>query len=317
MKESEVQAIKEIEKRLKESELKQKESLVTEGTTLKPNLSTDGTTLDASLVTKGTTLEACLVIEDESSSSETTFTRSRNEDKESSSLEGNVVDADIGPSYDNGTVTEVPQSNNDTFENVFAYGIQNHEQPESIPDTYMVNENNSNIISDIPNMDPNRDMEEHDYVDYEQQCRESQRLLVAVLAVPDIPGGRSTYQGAATRPTLPFLSFTGEGENSKSSWPLNSLGAQVEVIKTLENSCPIGWFGIAKLSMRPCGCGDRWELRGEGLVWLTKRVPLSYMGICTKGPCGEVKFRNLAKRALDVVWVVCNSRPLWCYKFGG
>ncbi|GKD78575.1 hypothetical protein Tco_1341196 [Tanacetum coccineum] len=176
MKESEVQAIKEIEKRLKESELKQKESLVTEGTTLKPNLSTDGTTLDASLVTKGTTLEACLVIEgvaleaslvnkDESSSSETTFTRSRNEDKESSSLEGNVVDADIGPSYDNGTVTEVPQSNNDTFENVFAYGIQNHEQPESIPDTYMVNENNSNIISDIPNMDPNRDMEEHDYVE--------------------------------------------------------------------------------------------------------------------------------------------------------
>ncbi|GJS60059.1 hypothetical protein Tco_0654843 [Tanacetum coccineum] len=50
--------------------------------------------------------------------------------------------------------------------------------------------------------------------------------------------------------------------------------------------------------------------RGCGLVWLAKRVPLSYMGICTKGPCGEVKFRNLAKLALDVAWVVCNSRPL-------
>ncbi|GJZ48565.1 hypothetical protein Tco_0602397, partial [Tanacetum coccineum] len=54
-------------------------------------------------------------------------------------------------------------------------------------------------------------------------------------------------------------------ESSKSSWPLNSLGAQVEVIKTLENSCPIGWFGIAKLSMRPCGCGDS---GGDGFGWL-------------------------------------------------
>ncbi|GKB97045.1 hypothetical protein Tco_0983182 [Tanacetum coccineum] len=33
----------------------------------------------------------------------------------------------------------------------------------------MVDENNSNIISDIPNMDPDRDKEEHDYVNYEQQ----------------------------------------------------------------------------------------------------------------------------------------------------
>ncbi|GJW90473.1 hypothetical protein Tco_0168026, partial [Tanacetum coccineum] len=47
--------------------------------------------------------------------------------------------------------------------------IQNHEQLESIPDTYVVNENNSNIVSDIPNMDLDRDNEEHDYVDYEQQ----------------------------------------------------------------------------------------------------------------------------------------------------
>ncbi|GKB76180.1 hypothetical protein Tco_0943075 [Tanacetum coccineum] len=33
----------------------------------------------------------------------------------------------------------------------------------------MVNENKSDIISNIPDMDPNRDKEEHDYVDYEQQ----------------------------------------------------------------------------------------------------------------------------------------------------
>ncbi|GKA02309.1 hypothetical protein Tco_0674974 [Tanacetum coccineum] len=84
------------------------------------------------------------------------------------------------------------------------------------------------------------------------------------------------------------------GENSKSSWPLNSLGAQVEVIKTLENSCPIGWFGIAKLSMRPCGCGDRWELRflavygrGRGFWVLAKRTPQCVYVSCKKGPCGE------------------------------
>ncbi|GJU96679.1 hypothetical protein Tco_1321435 [Tanacetum coccineum] len=51
----------------------------------------------------------------------------------------------------------------------FLYRIQSHEQPQSIFDTYEVNENNSNIISDIPNMDPNRNKEEHDVVDYEQQ----------------------------------------------------------------------------------------------------------------------------------------------------
>ncbi|GKF48794.1 hypothetical protein Tco_0142045, partial [Tanacetum coccineum] len=63
MKESEVQAIKEIEKWLKENELQQQKSLVNEGTTLEANLSTDGTALDASLVIEGTTLEACLVTE--------------------------------------------------------------------------------------------------------------------------------------------------------------------------------------------------------------------------------------------------------------
>ncbi|GJU45389.1 hypothetical protein Tco_1202655 [Tanacetum coccineum] len=77
-----------------------------------------------------------------------------------------IEHADIGPSYDSDTVSEVHL---DTIENVFAHSIQNHVQHESIPDTYMVNENNSNIIYDIPNMDPVRDKEEHDYVDDEQQ----------------------------------------------------------------------------------------------------------------------------------------------------
>ncbi|GJW94736.1 hypothetical protein Tco_0174408 [Tanacetum coccineum] len=81
----------------------------------------------------------------------------------------NDADDNIGPSYESDTLTEVPHSSNDTFQNVFAHGIQSHEQRESVPDTYEVNENNSNIISDIPNMDPDRNKEEHDHVDYEQQ----------------------------------------------------------------------------------------------------------------------------------------------------
>ncbi|GKF18653.1 hypothetical protein Tco_0063571, partial [Tanacetum coccineum] len=64
----------------------------------------------------------------------------KSSDKESSSSEGNNANADIGPLND-----------------------------KYIPDTYEVNENNSNIISDIPNMDPDRDKEEHYDVDYEQQ----------------------------------------------------------------------------------------------------------------------------------------------------
>ncbi|GJU86655.1 hypothetical protein Tco_1294201 [Tanacetum coccineum] len=64
----------------------------------------------------------------------------------------------------------------------------------------------------------------------------------------------------------------------KSSWPFNSLGAQVEVIKTLENSCPIGWFGIAKLSMRPCGCGVKWEL--WFLAWCCRFKAKTTMNSC-------------------------------------
>ncbi|GJS16231.1 hypothetical protein Tco_0410703 [Tanacetum coccineum] len=52
VKEKEVQAIEEIEKRLKESELQQQESLITEGAAI-----------EACLVIEGATLEACLVVE--------------------------------------------------------------------------------------------------------------------------------------------------------------------------------------------------------------------------------------------------------------
>nr|GEW28948.1 NBS-containing resistance-like protein [Tanacetum cinerariifolium] len=66
---------------------------------------------------------------------------------------------DIGTSYDNDMVSEVHP---DMFEIVFAHGIKNHKEPKSSPETYVVIENNSDITSDILNMDPDRGKEEHD-----------------------------------------------------------------------------------------------------------------------------------------------------------
>nr|GEW65631.1 hypothetical protein [Tanacetum cinerariifolium] len=104
------------------------------------------------MVTKGVVLDDSLV------SRESTYdnTTSSEQQDESSNLRYDVdaeivlidIDAfdiendDIGPSYD--TNTEVNQSNNDTFETLFAYDIQN--------------------------VDPNRDKEEHDYIDEQQEC---------------------------------------------------------------------------------------------------------------------------------------------------
>ncbi|GKC22865.1 hypothetical protein Tco_1025015 [Tanacetum coccineum] len=146
MKGKEVQAIQEIERRLQDNEMQKQESLITEGATI-----------EACLVIEGAALEDCLVNEGITVNDNTGVT------------ERNDVDHNIGSSYDSDTVTKAPHSSNDTFQNVFAHGIQSHEQLESIPDTYKVNENNSNIISDIPNMNPDRNKEEHDDVDYEQQ----------------------------------------------------------------------------------------------------------------------------------------------------
>ncbi|GKC39277.1 hypothetical protein Tco_1051661 [Tanacetum coccineum] len=142
--------------------------------------------IEACLVTEGASLEACLVnegitlngntsvtegsgTEPANSSLKTLFRSSADEnkssDKESNSSERNDADADIGSSNDNNTLLGVYH---DLFKNMFAHGIQSHEPPESISDTYEVNENNSNISSDIPNIDLDRNKEEHDYVDYEQ-----------------------------------------------------------------------------------------------------------------------------------------------------
>nr|GEV98182.1 hypothetical protein [Tanacetum cinerariifolium] len=172
---------------------RKQESLVSKSTTLEACLVTEGAVMEACLDTKGATLKTCLVIEgvemddslgamestydfvtsskqlDKSSNSRNECSTSGNESRKSdheSTSSRNDVDVDIGPSFDNDTMSEV---HHDMFDNVFTHQIQNHEQPEPIPDTYVVNENNSNIISDIPTMDPDRHTEEHDYVDFEQQ----------------------------------------------------------------------------------------------------------------------------------------------------
>ncbi|GKB46841.1 hypothetical protein Tco_0897594 [Tanacetum coccineum] len=141
IKEREVKEIKEIEQRLNEQKMQ--------------------TQLESSLVTEGITLKDNLVVMESSSSGNDTDAKNILVEAVAFGIEN----ADIGPSYDSDTVSEVYH---DTFKNVFAH-IQNHKQPVSIPHTYVVNENNSDIISDIPNMDPVRDKEEHDYVDDEQQ----------------------------------------------------------------------------------------------------------------------------------------------------
>ncbi|GKA95070.1 hypothetical protein Tco_0817108 [Tanacetum coccineum] len=126
-------------------------SLVFKGESLEARLVTKGAALETSLVNKGITLDASLVTKQSTVDSNTS--RLGNENKSSnneSSSSGNDVDADIGPSHNSDTVSEV---HHDIFKNMFVHGIQNHEQPESIPDTYVVNENNSDIISEIPNMD--------------------------------------------------------------------------------------------------------------------------------------------------------------------
>ncbi|GKB61858.1 hypothetical protein Tco_0918044, partial [Tanacetum coccineum] len=110
------------------------ESLVTEGAALEANLITEGVTLEANFATEGTVMDACLIIEgiemddslvskertddsvtsseqlDESSSSRNECNRPGNENRSSdheSTSSGNDTDADIGPSYDSDTVSEV------------------------------------------------------------------------------------------------------------------------------------------------------------------------------------------------------------------
>ncbi|GKD68128.1 hypothetical protein Tco_1322218, partial [Tanacetum coccineum] len=78
------------------------------------------------------------------------------EEKLSSKAGLDNVAADVRPSYDSNTLVKVHHSNDDIdiFDNVFAHEIQNHEQPEYINDTYVVNQDDSNITPEARDMDP-------------------------------------------------------------------------------------------------------------------------------------------------------------------
>ncbi|GJQ92436.1 hypothetical protein Tco_0003575 [Tanacetum coccineum] len=128
----------------------------------------EGIELDASMVPKVSSDDNTSSTEEQDESNSSgydAYARKERVDKAGSEVEY----AAARPSYYKDTLTKVHHSNIDTFENVFAHGIQNHEQLESIPDTYMVKENNSNIVFDIPYRDPDRGKEDHDDVDNEQE----------------------------------------------------------------------------------------------------------------------------------------------------
>nr|GEV39333.1 hypothetical protein [Tanacetum cinerariifolium] len=129
MKEKEVKTIKEIENRLKEKEIQQQESLITEGATIEACLVTQGASLEACLVNEGIAVNdnTCVTkssgTDSENNSSTTPFSRSEDEkissmnecsrswnenrssDHESTSS-GIDVDADIGSSNDSNTLLE-------------------------------------------------------------------------------------------------------------------------------------------------------------------------------------------------------------------
>ncbi|GKE46878.1 hypothetical protein Tco_1478136 [Tanacetum coccineum] len=115
MKAQEVRAIKKIEKRLNESKMQTQEGMVNEGIVLNASLNSEASTYDNTSIKQ----------QDGSSSSEHVADDERARvDKVVSDVE-NVI---ARPSYDNDTLIEVHHSNNDTFENVFALEIHNHEQ---------------------------------------------------------------------------------------------------------------------------------------------------------------------------------------------
>lgn len=79
-------------------------------------------------------------------------------------------DDHIRPSSDTEIFTKVQHSNNNgvVFDNVFAHNQTHPEHPESISDTYVVEQNDSNITFDTPDMDPNRGEPAQDGSSYEQ-----------------------------------------------------------------------------------------------------------------------------------------------------
>ncbi|GJV47081.1 hypothetical protein Tco_1437293 [Tanacetum coccineum] len=110
----------------------------------------EGIALDDSLVSKESIDDNPTLTEQQDESNSLGY----DVDAEKERVDKAILDVEnvvVRSSFDRDTLTEVHHSNNDTLEYVLAHGIQNHEQPESISDTYVVSE------------------EEHDDVDNEQE----------------------------------------------------------------------------------------------------------------------------------------------------
>ncbi|GJW33866.1 hypothetical protein Tco_0053898 [Tanacetum coccineum] len=137
-------------------------SLVTKGATLEASLVTKGAALEASLVTEGVALDASLVTEgialDASLVAKQSIVKSNTSSEQQNECNSSRNECSISENENRSSDNEIINSGNDAYADI---------RPSHDIDT--VSENNSNIISDIPNMDPARDKEEHDYVDYEQQ----------------------------------------------------------------------------------------------------------------------------------------------------
>nr|GEX16007.1 hypothetical protein [Tanacetum cinerariifolium] len=158
MKEREVKAIKKIKKRLNESKMQTQESLVIEDAALEASLVTEGVVLEESLVTKGISLDASFVVKQSTSEQHNESNSSRNKCSTS---------ANENRSYDNES-----SSSGDKQQMLKRYSLIRLLLTLSMPisDLHMiVTQYLSTIIFDIPNMDPDRGNEEHDYVDYEKQ----------------------------------------------------------------------------------------------------------------------------------------------------
>ncbi|GJX84094.1 hypothetical protein Tco_0333575 [Tanacetum coccineum] len=115
--EREVCAIKEIEKWLNESKMQTQEGMVNEGIALDVGLDSEASTYD------NTSIEQ----QDGSNSSRHAANVKRTQVDKVVSDKENVA---IGPSFANNTLTKIHHSNNDTFENVFAFEILNHKKLE-------------------------------------------------------------------------------------------------------------------------------------------------------------------------------------------
>ncbi|GKB20721.1 hypothetical protein Tco_0854644 [Tanacetum coccineum] len=152
MKEKEVKAIKEIENPLNERKMQTQDGMINMDMKIltQEGLVNEGIALDASLVSKESIDDNPTLTEQQDESNSLGY----DVDAEKERVDKAVLDVEnvvVGSSFDRDTLTEVHHSNNDTLEYVLAHGIQNHEQPESISDTYVVSE------------------EEHDDVDNEQE----------------------------------------------------------------------------------------------------------------------------------------------------